>query len=71
MTLTEIMAKISELSDEDRAILRRELEETLSKPEMQECTPETAKALNQERVSSHDERGVPLEDVIDPKSTRD
>jgi hypothetical protein len=46
MTLVEIMQKITELSAEDRAVLRRELEETLSKPEHQEVTPETAKALH-------------------------
>ncbi len=64
MTLAEIMQKITELSGEERAVLRRELEEMLPKPEAQECTPETAKALNQERVSAHDERGMPIEDVI-------
>ena len=62
------MQKIGELSPKDRAILRRELEEMLPKPETQEVTPETAKALNQERVAAHDERGLPIEDVVkDPK----
>jgi hypothetical protein len=68
MTLAEIMQKIGDLSAEDRSILRRELEECVSKPEAQEVTPETAKALNTERVACHDERGLPIEDVIkDPK----
>jgi hypothetical protein len=68
VTLAEIMQKIGELSAEDRAILRRELEEMLPKPETQSVTPETAKALNQERIASHDECGIPIEDVIkDPK----
>ncbi len=62
------MQKIGELSAEDRSILHRELEEMLPKPDTQEVTPETAKALNQERVASHDERGIPIEDVVkDPK----
>ena len=39
------------------------------KPEVQEATPEMVKALNQVRVASNDERGVPLEDIVkDPKS---
>ena len=64
MTLAEIMQKIGKLSPEDRALLRRELEEMLPKPDTQEVTPETAKALNQERVAAHDERGMPIEDVV-------
>jgi hypothetical protein len=68
MTLAEIIQKIGELSGHDRAILRRELEEMLSKPESQEASPETVEALNKERRSSHDERGIPIEDVVkDPK----
>ena len=71
MTLAEIMQKIGELSGDDRAILRRELEEMVPKPEAQEATPETVKALNEERRSSNDERGMPLEDVIaEPKPQR-
>ena len=66
MTLAEIMQKITELSPADRAVLRRELEEMLSKPETQEVTPETAKALNAERRAAGDERGLPIEDVIVP-----
>lgn len=65
MTLAEIMQKIEELTGADRAVLRRELEEMISKPEAQEVTPETAKALNQERVASNDERGLPVEDVLE------
>jgi hypothetical protein len=65
MTLAEIMQKITELSPEERALLRRELEETLPKPEAQEVTPETAKALNAERRDG-DERGLPAEDVLEP-----
>ena len=66
MTLAEIMQKITELSAADRAVLRRELEETLSKPESQPVTPETAKALHQEQAASGDERGLPIEDIIEP-----
>ncbi|HEX4138813.1 MAG TPA: hypothetical protein VHY09_00580 [Candidatus Methylacidiphilales bacterium] len=66
MTLAEIMQKITELSPADRAILRRELEETLSKPEMRDVSAETAKALNVERRAAGDERGLPIEDVIEP-----
>jgi len=49
MTLAEIMQKITELSPEDRAVLRRELEGMVAKPECQEITPETAKALRAEQ----------------------
>jgi hypothetical protein len=66
MTLAEIMQKITELSPADRAILRRELEEMLSKPEHQEVTPETAKTLKEEQRAAGDERGLPVEDVIEP-----
>jgi hypothetical protein len=66
MTLAEIMQKITELSAPDRAVLRRELEEMLSKPEHQSVTPETAKALHQEQSAAGDERGLPVEDVIEP-----
>ena len=65
MTLAEIMQKITELSPADRTVLRRELEEMLSKPEAQEITPETAKALKEEQSSAGDERGLPIEDVIE------
>ena len=67
MTLEEIMLKIGELSGADRDILRRELQEMMSKPETQEVTPETAKQLHQEKAASGDERGVPVEDVIGSK----
>jgi hypothetical protein len=43
-----------------------EIEETLSKPEHQEVTPETAKALHAEQSAAGDERGLPVEDVIEP-----
>ncbi len=66
MTLAEIMQKITELSAADRAVLRRELEETLSKPEHQEVTPETAKALHAEQSAAGDELGLPVEDVNEP-----
>ncbi len=71
MTLAEIMQKITELSPKDRAVLRRELEEMLPKPETQEITPETAKALNAERRVTGDERGLPIEDVIEPPKPKD
>ena len=70
MTLTEIMQKITALSAADRAILRRELEEMLSKPESECVTPEAAEALNQEQCASGDERGLPIEDVIEPPEPR-
>jgi hypothetical protein len=62
MTVAEIMQKIGELSPEDQTLLRRELEEMLPKPEMEDVTPETAKALQTERRSG-DECGVPIEDT--------
>ena len=71
MTLAEIMQKITELSEADRAILRRELEETLPKPETQAVTPETAKALGEEQRATGDERGLPIEDVIDPPKPKE
>ena len=68
MTLAGIIVKVAELSDADRALLRRELDELISKPESQGATPETIEGLNEERRASHDERGIPLEDVVkDPK----
>jgi hypothetical protein len=70
MTLAEIMQKITELSDADRAVLRRELEETLSKPEMRDVSPETAKALRHEQRAG-DERGLPAEDVIEPPKPKE
>ncbi len=66
MTLAEIMQKITELPEADRAVLRRELEEMLAKPEAQQVTPETAKALNAEQRAAGDERGLPVEDIIEP-----
>ena len=66
MTLAEIMQKITELSEADRALLRRELEETLTKCDVEGVTPETAAALNEERRATGDERGLPVEDVIEP-----
>jgi hypothetical protein len=71
MTLAEIMQKITELSPEDRAVLRRELEEVLAKPECQEVTPETAKALRTEQRVAGDERGLPAEDVIEPPKAKE
>jgi len=65
MTLAEIMQKITELSPADRAVLRRELEEMLSKPEMRDVSPETAKALHHEQRTG-DERSLPVEDILDP-----
>ncbi len=66
MTLAEIMQKITELSPADRTLLRRELEEMVPKPETQEVTPETAKALHAEQSAAGDERSLPIEDVIEP-----
>jgi hypothetical protein len=66
MTLAEIMQKITELSAADRAVLRRELEEMLAKPEAQSITPETASALQHEQRAAGDERGLPVEDIIEP-----
>ncbi len=65
MTLAEIMQKITELSPEDRALLRREIEATLAAPDTQSVTPETARELTTERHSG-DERGLPVEDVLEP-----
>lgn len=65
MTLAEIMQKITELSAADRAVLRRELEEMLSKSETRAISPETAQALKHEQRAG-DERGLPVEDVIEP-----
>jgi hypothetical protein len=71
MTLAEIMQKITELSPEDRALLRRELEETLSKCDVEKATPELRTQIDQARVTSGDERGLPIEDVIEkPKQSR-
>ena len=66
MTLAEIMQKITELSAADRAVLRRELEEMLSKPEMRDIAPETERTLRHEQRAAGDERGLPIEDIIEP-----
>ncbi len=64
MTLKEIIQLIGRLSPADRAVLRRELEETLPKEDVESATPETMVAVNKERRASHDERGMPIEDLI-------
>lgn len=63
MTLDEIMAKISGLSPEERAQVRRELDEMMCKHEMS-AAPETLAAIHKEQSASGDERGVPIEDVM-------
>jgi hypothetical protein len=65
------MQKITELSDADRAVLRRELEEMLPNPEIQSVTPETAQALHDEQRATGDERGLPVEDVIEPPKPKE
>jgi hypothetical protein len=65
MTLAEIMQKITELSAEERDVLRRELEEMLPKPECEEASPELRKELETERRSG-DQRGLPIEDAMEP-----
>ena len=60
------MQKITELSAEDRAILRRELNEMLSKTDVEEIAPELRTKMDQERRSAHDERDLPVEDVLEP-----
>ena len=64
MSVEEILRKIEQLSAEERAILRRELGCLLSKPETQDVTPEISSALHKEQQASHDERGLPVEDVV-------
>jgi hypothetical protein len=65
MTLAEIMQKITELSPEDRAVLLRELQETLPKSDVEEATPEKRAQISAEKSASGDERGLPIEDVIE------
>ena len=68
MTLAEIMQKITELTSEDRAILHRELEETLHKQDVEKASPEMREAIEKECASAGEERGLPIEDLIrDPK----
>ena len=72
MTLAEIMEKITQLSDADRAILRRELEQTLATHDAEDATPVMRAEIAQEKAASGDERGLPIEDVIEtpkPSST--
>ncbi len=64
MTLAEIMEKITQLSDADRAILRRELEQTLATHDVEDATPEMRAEIAQEKAASGDERGLPIEDVV-------
>jgi hypothetical protein len=69
MGLEEILQKILHLTPEERETLRRELDCSLTKPEAQAVTAETGAAIEKEQQASHDERGLPVEDVIqDPKS---
>ncbi len=63
MTLAEILAKIEGLSSEERAQVRRELDEMMSKHDMS-AAPETTAAIQKEQRSVGDERGVPIEDVL-------
>ncbi len=70
MTLAEIMQKITELSPADRAVLGRELQEMLAKPETEHVTPETAQALQHEQRAG-DERGLPVEDVLEPPKPKE
>ncbi len=71
MTLKEILQKIQGLSPEDRDILRRELDEIVEKPDAQSATPQTVANLHKAQQSSHDERGLPLEDVLEPPRPKD
>jgi hypothetical protein len=56
MTLVEIMQKITELSAEDRAVLRRELEETLST--LSKAPPATNAACPSRTSSSRRSRRI-------------
>ncbi len=71
MTLAEILQKIQELSGPDREILRRELDDVLEKPVGQSATPETVTHLHKVQQSSHDERGLPIEDVLENPQPKD
>ncbi len=64
MTLTEILAQIEGLLPEERAQIRRELDEMMCKHDMS-AAPETLSAIQKEKRSTGDERGVPVEDVMD------
>ena len=68
MTLDEILEKIQKLSAQERALLLRELNVLPGKPETDCASPETAASLHREQQSTHEERGLPIEDVLeDPK----
>jgi hypothetical protein len=66
MTLAEIMQAITLLSAEDRAILRRELDEMVSRSDVEDVSPELRTQMDQERRSAHDERDLPIEDALEP-----
>jgi hypothetical protein len=70
MTLAEILQKISGLSPEERAAVRRELDEMMSKHEMS-AAPETLKAIKSEQRADGDERGIPIEDVMEKPKPKD
>lgn len=65
MTLDEILQKIQELSAQERALLLRELNVLPVRPEAECATPETVATLHKEQQSSNDERGLPIEDILD------
>jgi hypothetical protein len=69
VTVDEILQKIQGLSAEERSLLLRELNTFPGKPEAECATPETVTSLNQEQQNSGEERGLPIEDVLeDPKA---
>jgi hypothetical protein len=71
VTLNEILHKIQGLSPEEREVLRRELHELPGKPECESATSETIASLNEAQRSSHDERGLPIEDILDAPKPKD
>jgi hypothetical protein len=71
VTLEEIIQKIQELSPQDRTLLLRELDALPGNPETECATPETVASLNQAQQSSHDERGLPIEDILENPKAKD
>ncbi len=68
MTLAEILQKVGQLSQEERASLSRELKEMMSQHQVEEPPPVVHQQRDMSRTSSPDEGGVPTEDIVgEPK----
>jgi hypothetical protein len=71
VTPDEIFKKIQGLSPEERETLRREMDSELEKTVSESATPETVANLHREQQASNDERGLPIEDVLEKPTPKE